>query len=83
MAFSSKKVFTREELRKYDGSNGVAYIAFRGKVYDVSRSFHWKRGVHQVIHRAGYDLTELLEQAPHGVDMLDRFPIVGELLDIE
>jgi len=75
------KVFTREELKNYDGSNGVAYIAFRGKVYDVSRSFHWKRGIHQVIHRAGCDLTGALESAPHGTDMLDRFPIVGELLD--
>jgi predicted heme/steroid binding protein len=75
------RVFTKEELRKYNGSNGVAYIAFKGKVYDVSRSFHWKRGIHQVIHRAGCDLTGALEKAPHGTDMLDRFPIVGELLD--
>jgi predicted heme/steroid binding protein len=75
------KVFTKDELRKYDGSNGIAYIAFKGKVYDVSRSFHWKRGIHQVIHRAGCDLTGALEPAPHGPDMLDRFPIVGELLD--
>lgn len=83
MTFSGKRVFTREELRKYDGSNGIAYIAFRGKVYDVSRSFHWRRGIHQVVHHAGCDLTEVLEQAPHGADMLDRFPIVGELLDSE
>jgi len=75
------KVFTREELRKYDGSSGVAYIAFRGKVYDVSRSFHWKRGIHQVVHRAGSDLTEVLKEAPHGPDMLDKFPVVGELVD--
>lgn len=81
MVYSHKKVFTKEELRKYDGSNGVAYIAFRSKVYNVSQSFHWKRGIHQVVHRAGCDLTEVLEQAPHGADMLDRFPIVGELLD--
>lgn len=75
------KVFTKEELRKYDGSKGVAYIAFRGKVYDVSRSFQWRKGTHQVIHRAGCDLTGAFEQAPHGANMLDRFPIVGELLD--
>jgi predicted heme/steroid binding protein len=83
MDFSGQNKFTREELRKYDGSNGVAYIAFRGKVYDVSRSFQWKRGVHQIIHHAGYDLTKAFEQAPHGSDMLERFPIVGELLDPE
>lgn len=81
MAHSDKKIFTKEELMKCDGSNGVAFIAFEGKVYDVSKSFHWKKGVHQVMHRAGCDLTEAFEQAPHGADMLDRFPIVGELLD--
>jgi len=75
------RIFTREELKKYDGSNGVAYIAYRGKVYDVSQSFLWKSGVHQVVHHAGRDLTEALREAPHGHDMLDRFPIVGELVD--
>ena len=81
MSYYDKKSFTKEELRKYDGSNGVAYIAFEGRVYDVSVSFHWKKGIHQVMHRAGCDLTEALRQAPHGPDMLDRFPIVGKLLD--
>ena len=81
MAYSTKKVFTKEELKKYDGSNGPAYVAFRGKVYDVSQSFHWKKGVHQVMHYAGCDLTEALEKAPHGSDMLDKFPVVSELLD--
>jgi predicted heme/steroid binding protein len=75
------RTFTKGELRKYDGSNGVAFIAFEGRVYDVSESFHWKRGVHQVMHRAGYDLNEALKRAPHGPDMLDRFPVVGELSD--
>ena len=83
MSHYEKKSFTKEELRKYDGSNGVAYIAFRGKVYDVSRSFHWKRGIHQVVHRAGCDLTEALEQAPHSADMLDKFPVVGLLQEME
>jgi len=77
------KIFSREELRKYDGSYGVSYVAYGGKVYDVSQSFLWKRGIHQVVHHAGCDLTEALKQAPHGPDMLDRFPVVGELLDPE
>ena len=77
------KIFTIEELKKYDGSNGVAYVAFNGKVYDVSQSFHWKSGIHQVTHRAGCDLTEALKRAPHSADMLDKFPIVGELVDTE
>jgi predicted heme/steroid binding protein len=77
------KIFTREELKRYDGSNGIAYVAYAGKVYDVSQSFHWKRGIHQVTHYAGYDLTEALGEAPHGSDLLDRFPIIGELIDSE
>jgi len=77
------RIFTKEELKKYDGSNGVAYVAYQGKVYDISQSFHWKRGVHQVTHHAGCDLTDALKKAPHGPAMLDKFPIVGELLDQE
>jgi len=78
------RVFTKEELRKYDGSDGSAtYVAYEGKVYDVSQSFHWRRGVHQVTHHAGCDLTEALKGAPHGRHMLDKFPIVSELLGPE
>ncbi len=73
----------KEELRKYDGSNGTAYIAFDSKVYDVSESYHWKKGIHQVMHHAGCGLTEALKRAPHGADMLARFLVVGKLLDSE
>lgn len=75
------RVFTKEELKKYDGSNGVAYVAYADKVYDVSHSFHWKKGIHHVRHHAGCDLTEALKQAPHSVDLLNKFPIVGELVE--
>ncbi|OGO23429.1 MAG: cytochrome B5 [Chloroflexi bacterium RBG_16_50_9] len=80
---SGKRLFTKEELRKYDGSNGVAYIAFKGKVYDVSQSFQWKKGIHQVVHRAGFDLTEAFQRAPHSADMMERVPIIGVLRDPE
>lgn len=74
------RIFTEEELKKYDGKNGLAYVAYRGKVYDVSASYHWRKGMHHATHRAGYDLTEALEQAPHDPALLDKFPIVGELV---
>ena len=73
------RLFTREELKKYDGSDSLAYVAYEGKIYDVSQSFHWKKGIHQVMHHAGGDLTEALKEAPHGSDMLEKFPIVGKL----
>jgi len=76
------KRFTGAELRYYDGKEGrPAYVAFGGKVYDVSSSFLWKGGCHQVLHSAGEDLTEALRKAPHGVELLERFPVVGELVE--
>ena len=72
--------FSREELARYNGRNGVpAYTAYKGRVYDVSASFLWRDGNHEVLHIAGVDLTEAMEQAPHGEDVLRRFPVVGTL----
>ena len=74
------KRFSKEELARYNGKNGApAYIAYKGKVYDVSASFIWRNGRHQVLHNAGEDLADSLEQAPHGVEMLERFPVIGIL----
>ena len=57
--------FTRKELARYNGKDGApAFIAYEGKVYDVSRSFLWQDGRHQVLHTAGVDLTAGLDQAP-------------------
>jgi predicted heme/steroid binding protein len=73
-----KRRFTREELSRYNGKDGApAFVAYKGVVYDVSGSFLWQKGSHQVLHHAGVDLTDSLEQAPHGEDVLDRFPVVG------
>ncbi len=73
--------FTLEDLARYDGKDGrPAYIAYGGRVYDVSGSFLWQGGRHQVLHDAGTDLTAALDQAPHGEDLLERFPVVGLLI---
>jgi predicted heme/steroid binding protein len=72
--------FTEEELAQYDGKDGTpAYIAYKRKVYDVTHSFLWQRGRHQVLHQAGADLTDSLSEAPHGDDLLERIPIIGTL----
>ena len=70
--------FTREELKEFNGKSGKpAYIAYRGKVYDVTESFLWKGGRHQALHEAGEDLTEGLKEAPHGEEFILKFPVVG------
>jgi predicted heme/steroid binding protein len=76
------KVFSPGELAEYDGvKKKQIYFAFRGKVYDASGSFLWKGGKHQVLHKAGWDLTGELESAPHGMDLLERLPVIGTLAD--
>jgi len=74
------QTFTKEELAKFDGKDGVsAYIAYEGLVYDVSNSFLWQRGKHQVVHHAGVDYTGKLQQAPHSAELLLRVPVIGKL----
>jgi len=73
-------VFTAEELAKYNGKDGnSAYVAYEGKVYDVTNIEAWKNGIHQGRFEAGKDYTDVLNnQAPHSSDNLTKnAPIVG------
>jgi predicted heme/steroid binding protein len=74
------RLITYRELRHCDGRNGrPAYISYNGLVYDVSASELWLSGRHQNRHDAGDDLTALMPLAPHGEDVIFRFPVVGRL----
>ena len=72
--------FTETELRQFDGSGGrPVYIAYKGKVYDVTASRYWRTGMHQEMHYAGLDLTRSLRKAPHKEEVFARFVVVGTL----
>lgn len=76
-----ERVFTTMDLGRHDGDRGPAYVAYGHVVYDVSRSPEWRRGLHRNLHWAGQDLTTELSDAPHGVETLLRFPVVGRLVE--
>ncbi|SHN27230.1 Predicted heme/steroid binding protein [Cyclobacterium lianum] len=54
------------------------WIAFRGKIYDLSSSRLWRSGRHYE-HWAGQDLTAELENAPHTAHVFDKFEPIGYL----
>lgn len=68
-----------EELSQNDGKEGrPAYIVHRNDVIDVSDSRLWKGGLHMKRHHAGRDLTADIQAAPHGTEMLERYPTIGK-----
>jgi predicted heme/steroid binding protein len=74
------KEFNAEELSKYNGKDGnPAYVAYEGKVYDVSEIRAWKDGVHQGKLEAGKDHTDILNnKAPHPpTNLTNNAPVVG------
>ena len=78
------KEFDAEELARFNGENGnPTYVAYDGKVYDVSESKLWRKGQHMNRHPSGVDLTNDMQAAPHASDVLERYPQVGTLKKVE
>ncbi|MFT8317684.1 MAG: cytochrome b5 domain-containing protein [Sporolactobacillus sp.] len=76
-----KKSFTLAQLSTYNGKNGrPAYIAVKGKIYNVTHAPDWHHGDHHGV-QAGQDLTVAIEHAPHGTSVLSAIPIVGNLVE--
>jgi predicted heme/steroid binding protein len=79
--FEPKGDLTVDDLKLFDGTEDRAvYFAYKGKIYDVSKSEHWTDGLHFSKHRAGTDLTDMLKQAPHGEEKIIEIPQTGKLI---
>ena len=75
------KSFDEKALSEFNGKDGRGvYIAHQGKVYNLSESKLWEGGLHMKRHEAGQDLTTDIQAAPHGPDVLERYPQVGALV---
>ena len=72
--------YTRGQLALRNGQDrDEIWVAYRGLIYDVSRSRLWRRGNHYE-HWAGQDLTrELDRDAPHTPNVFDKFSVIGQL----
>ena len=73
--------YTMRQLALRNGQDrDEIWVAYQGRIYDMSRSRLWQRGNHYG-HWAGQDLTaELEKDAPHTANVFDRFPVVGQLV---
>lgn len=75
----SLPVITLKQLALRNGQDkpGV-WIAYKGIVYDVTKSSLWKTGKHYE-HWAGQDLTDELIDAPHTDEVFSKFEAIGKL----
>jgi predicted heme/steroid binding protein len=73
------KKITNRQLSLHNGQDKPdVWIAYLGKVYDVTESRLWLSGKHYE-HWAGQDLTSELKDAPHTKSVFSRFRCIGIL----
>ncbi len=71
--------YTKQQLALRNGQDKPEiWVAFEGKIYDVSLSRLWRNGKHYE-HWAGQDLTEELKDAPHTRSVFEKFDVIGFL----
>jgi predicted heme/steroid binding protein len=75
-----KRNFTVSQLALKNGQDDKeVWVAYKGIIYDVSRSKLWQKGRHYE-HWAGQDLTHELPDAPHTDSVFEKFVKVGKLI---
>lgn len=73
------KVYSRSQLALRNGQDKPEiWVAYLGKIYDVSSSRLWRNGKHYE-HWAGQDLTHELKDAPHTDRVFEKFEVIGLL----
>ena len=73
------KTYTKSQLALRNGQDrDEVWVAYQGKIYDVTKSRLWKTGKHYE-HRAGQDLTAELPDAPHTEKVFEKFEVIGDL----
>lgn len=72
-------VYTAEELAERNGqTRPEIWVAFEGRIYDVTHSKLFKGGKH-FRHASGQDLTKEMDRAPHTDRVFEGFEVVGAL----
>jgi predicted heme/steroid binding protein len=68
------KCFSEKQLSEFDGKEGrLAYVAFKGKVYNVSGRRLWIDGKHQELHSARADIEHANFLFTKGASHLKQF----------
>ena len=79
-ATSDLPLYTKQQLALRNGRDKPeVWIAYKGIIYDVTRSRLWFTGTHYE-HWAGQDLTDELPDAPHTEEVFTRFEAVGRVV---
>lgn len=72
-------LYTRSQLALRNGmEKEEVWIAYKGIIFDVTRSNLWRDGKHYE-HWAGQDLTAELADSPHGERVFEKFVPIGKL----
>lgn len=82
-AVSGDRTFTVEELAEHDGTSGNdCYVAVDGDVYLIEGFALWQMGQHIPSNgraSCGFDLTDVIDESPHGRSKLQLLEKVGTL----
>lgn len=81
---SADRSYTLEQLAEHDGQEGTdCLVAVDGDVYLIEGFALWQMGEHLPSGgraRCGLDLTEVIDESPHGRSKLDLLRKVGNLI---